>query len=149
MEDYIFLLIAIALSIFGAINKNKKKRDSVDQLSGKPVAPRNSFLEQLLGENFHEIVGNEAPAPVPVRQELKPVPMAKPEPMAKSGLYHTDFKSTLPERKKNPYQTLVRKANVEEIDNTNEMEESPSYLEDFSIRRAFVYSEIMKTKFEF
>ena len=52
MEDYIFLIIAIVLSIFGAINQNKKKKIEENPFLEAEEKPRNSFMDQLLGADF-------------------------------------------------------------------------------------------------
>ena len=146
MDDYIFLIIAIALSILGAINQNKKKK-AMDDPAEKGVKPRNFFLDQLLGEEFLAESKVEIQQKVLVKPVLKKEPLVMPAPAVKSGLYHTSFVSTLPERAKKPLQPSTRKSLVEAPKPEDEDEETPGYLEDFSLRKAFVYSEIMQRKY--
>jgi hypothetical protein len=145
MEDYIFLIIAIVLSIFGAINQNKKKKIEDNPFSETEEKPRNRFMDQLLGADFlNEPEVKKAP---PVR--IKPVPVnvaAKSTiDIPRGKFYHQTFKSTLPDRPKHELiQTTWKQKEEEEI---FEAEESINYLEDFSLRKAFVYSEIMNRKY--
>ena len=146
MDDYIFLIIAIALSIFGAINQSKKKK-AMDDPAEQAARPRNSFLDQFLGEDFLAEPKVEIQPKVLVKPVLKKEPLVMPTPAAKSGLYHTSFVSTLPERSKKPLQPSTRKSLVEPAKPDPEEEETPGYLDDFSLRKAFVYSEIMQRKY--
>ncbi|HAQ19391.1 MAG TPA: hypothetical protein DCR40_09205 [Prolixibacteraceae bacterium] len=147
MEDYIFLIIAIVLSIFGAINKKKKMTETANPLTEKAPRPKNFFLDQLLGENFLEKPVGEIKPPVRVKPVIRTEPVVSPRPKSQSGIYHMDFKSTLPEQKKKPIQTLLRKTESEEPEEWTDNLDSPGYLEDFSLRKAFVYSEIMQRKY--
>lgn len=147
MEDYIFLIIAIVLSIFGAINKKKKVTEKANPLAEKAQRTKNFFLDQLLGENFMDDSPEIIQTPVHEKPVPKKVPAAVPKPVSQSGLYHFGFKSTLPEQKIKPFQTITSKSEVKapeiEFDDTD----SPSYLEDFSLRKAFIYSEILQRKY--
>jgi hypothetical protein len=145
MEDYIFLIIAIVLSIFGAINQNKKKKIEDNPFLEAKEKPRNSFMDQLLGADFlNEPEEKKIP---PVR--IKPVPINVANKstidIPRGKFYHQTFKSTLPDRPKHELiQTTWKQKQEEEI---SEGEESTNYLEDFSLRKAFVYSEIMNRKY--
>jgi hypothetical protein len=147
MEDYIFLIIAIVLSIFGAINKKKKITDNANPLAVKAQRTKNFFLDQLLGENFPDDSPEIIKPLVREKPVPKTVPTAAPRPVSQSGLYHFGFKSTLPEQKIKPFQTITPKSEVKEPENEFDETDSPSYLEDFSLRKAFVYSEIMQRKY--
>jgi hypothetical protein len=147
MEDYIFLIIAIALSIFGAINQSKKKREANDPLFEKKAEPRNFFLDQLLGEDFLAEPKQEVKPLSIVKPVLKKEPLVNPMTADQTGIYHTSFVSTLPDRTKKPPQPSLRKSLIEPVSSEDEADEMPGYLEDFSLRRAFVYSEIMQRKY--
>ena len=147
MDDYIFLIIAVVLSIFAALKKNKKKSNEDQPFVEKEERPRNFFMDQLLGEDFLEEPEEEVKPPV----RLKPLVRKEAEvgtiPVSRSGIYHTQFKSTLPDRPKNNLQPSLKKSKIEEMDAEQEADDSPGYLEDFSLRKAFVYSEIMNRKY--
>jgi len=147
MEDYIFLIIAIVLSIFGAINKKKKITDQANPLAEKAQRTKNFFLDQLLGENFLDASPEIIKPPVREKPVQKTVPVAAPRPVSQSGLFHQGFKSTLPEQKIRAFQTITPKMEV--IESKVELDDSDSigYLEDFSLRKAFVYSEILQRKY--
>ena len=144
MEDYIFLIIAVVLSIFGAINQNRKKK-AAENLPEEEVdmKPRNFFMDQILGEDFLEETEEVRTPPV----KVKPITLKKNKSDIEIGKNYqlTRFKSTLPDRpKRETILTMQKQPEVEEIGGE---EESISYLEDFSLRKAFVYSEIMSRKY--
>ncbi|MDO8929613.1 MAG: hypothetical protein Q7J86_05255 [Bacteroidota bacterium] len=149
MEDYIFLIIAVALSIYAAINKNKKNKEAPILLEEEEELEennaRNFFMDQLLGEDFLEEPIVKKPKPVKIAQ----IP-ARPDfksglDMNKKGLFKSRFVSTLPERIKRP---SVSSLNIqpEEVEE-NLMEEGGSYLDDFSLRKAVIYSQILERKY--
>lgn len=147
MEDYYFLLIAIALSIFGAVRKNRKKTDTDHPFARKTERPRNFFMDQLLGEDFLEKPEKEVnPAPL-VKPILKKEPLISNPALRPEGQFQTRFKSTLPDRPKKTLQRSILKSEVEEVGEVEDFENLPDYLEDFSLRKAFVYSEIMGRKY--
>ena len=149
MEDYIFLIIAVVISIFAAINKSQKNK-----MAGQPVAEkesklRNFFMDQLLGEDFLEDTKEKKAAPLVV----KPIPapakvIFKSSSETQRGLNYQlpRFKSTLPDRPK--HITIVSNQRQKEEDKTTiDPEETISYLEDFSLRKAFVYSLILEQRY--
>jgi len=145
MEDYIFLIIAIVLSIFGAINQNKKKKVDDNPFTEEIDEPRNSFMDQLLGRDFlDEPVVKKAP-PVRITPVQVNVVAKSTTEIPRAKFYHQTFKSTLPDRPKHELVHTSRKLKEEE--EIVEVEESVNYLEDFSLRKAFVYSEIMNRKY--
>lgn len=151
MDDYIFLLIAIALSIFGAINQSKKKRDAENPIKDGNAKPRNYFMDQLLGKDFldESIPEPEEKEVTPFRVKPVPAKMALSKTTSSiqtAGNFHLQkFKSTLPDRPK--HVTISTSQKIKEDVETDEAEESVNYLEDFSLRKAFVYSLIMEQKY--
>jgi hypothetical protein len=148
MKDYYFLFIAVALSIFAAIKQNKKKVDDINSATGQPERPKNSFLDQLMGEGFWD----EPIGLVPPPARVKPAP-ATPSSATKKDSntgepYHPGFKRTLPDLQKRNVPVTVRKPIESKGEAELESEDMPGYLEDFSLRKAFVYSEIMNRKYE-
>ena len=143
MDDYIFLIIAIALSIFGAINQSKKKKAAENLLEDEVTKPRNFFMDQLLGEDFLE--ETEVVRTPPVKVKPAPAKVAIRNNNIGMNYQLERFKSTLPDRpKRETILTMQRQTEDEEIDGT---EETTSYLEDFSLRKAFVYSQILERKY--
>jgi hypothetical protein len=148
MEDYIFLIVAVALSIYAAINKNKKNKEAPlleEEEELEENNARNFFMDQLLGEDFLEEPIVKKPKPVKIAQ----IP-ARPEfksglDMNKKGLFKSRYVSTLPERIKRP---SVSSMNIQpEEDEDNLMEETGNYLDDFSLRKAVIYSQILERKY--
>jgi hypothetical protein len=145
MEDYIFLIIAIVLSVFGAINQNKKKKAGDKPFAEEIEEPRNRFMDQLLGRDFlDEPLVKKAP-PVRINPTRVNIAAKSTSEIPRSKFYHQTFKSTLPDRPKHELVQTSRKQKAEE--EMTEVEDSINYLEDFSLRKAFVYSEILNRKY--
>lgn len=148
MDDYFFLLIAIAISIFAAIKQNRKKTDDENPFVEKAERPRNTFLDQLFGEGFLE----EPKVIVAPPKRVNPSPAMPASGISKDSnsgeLYHPGFKRTLPDLQKRTLIQTVKKPVAKEVEPESESDDTPSYLEDFSLRKAFVYSEIMARKYE-
>ena len=148
MKDYYFLLIAVALSIFAAIKQNLKKSDDINPVAGKPERLRNYFMDQLMVEDFLD----EPKASVAPPHRINPAPSFASSAKSKEGnsgeLYHPGFKRTLPDLQKRSVQLTVRKPIDSKVEPELESDDTPGYLEDFSLRKAFVYSEIMTRKYE-
>lgn len=153
MEDYIFLIIAVVISIFAAINKNRKAKMEdlpLEEEEALESERRNRFMDELLGEDFLE--EDEAPKPQPMRVQPLPKPAivkAKENMDVRSGLDYKRprFKSTLPERIKRPSIASAPRQK-EDLELLVEEEETSAYLEDFSLRKAVVYSIILEPRYE-
>ena len=145
MEDYIFLLIAIAISIFAAINKSKKKKMAENDLENESERPRNYFMDQLLGEDFLDEPIKETTPPVRIKQIPDFINTAGKNEYIQQKYYHQDFKTSLPERQKRESITALKKQN--EPEEITETEDSSNYLEDFSLRKAIIYSSILEQKY--
>lgn len=149
MEDYIFLLIAVGISIFAAINKNKKNKlaDQSPENEEEEVKRRNYFIDQLLGEDFLE----EKEEPMVTPKRVKPTPakvVFKSSEDTRKGLNYQlpRFKSTLPDRPKHvTIASTPRKKIVEEL--VEEPGETVDYMVDFSLRKAVIYSIILEPKY--
>lgn len=194
MEDYIFLIVAILLSIFGAINKNKKKAGAEDQAE-QPM-PHRSKTDPF--ENFEmtdlETEEQEQARRVrelQARRDGKGNPFLNFEMMdvedeeeeyarrqkeeqdrrarearirqmneayasaerhrnresARDNVYQpTRYKSTLPDR---PKKAVIKpQIKLEEQEPADaQTRERGSYLEDFSLRKAVIYSTILERKY--
>lgn len=145
MEDYIFLIIAIVLSIFGAINQNRKKKIEDNPFTEVAEKPRNRFMDQLLGNDFLNEPEVRKVTPIKIKPVAVNVAAKSTIDIPRGKFYHQTFKSTLPDRPKHEMiRTTWKQKDNEEYDEINE---SMNYLEDFSLRKAFIYSEIMNQKF--
>ena len=147
MGDYIFLIIAVAISIFAAINKSQKARMANQQALEGGVKPRNYFIDQLLGEDFmEEKEKKKAPRP-PVQAMPEKMSFKSSADIQKGLNYHLPrFKSTLPDRPKH-IPLAATKRQKREVELIEEPEETISYLEDFSLRKAIIYSQILEPKY--
>ncbi|HCY43021.1 MAG TPA: hypothetical protein DHV48_17070 [Prolixibacteraceae bacterium] len=147
MEDYIFLIIAVVISIFAAINKNKKSKIAENELETDEIKTRNYFMDQLLGEDFLEETIAEEPRPVKEKQAPVEIPVRKVSEIQRSQHVRQPFKSTLPERIKRQSLTSIKRQPEPEVVNEAEEESSSNYFDDFSLRKAVVYSIIMERKY--
>lgn len=148
MKDYYFLFIAVALSIFAAIKQNKKKVADNNSAAGTPERSGNSFLDQLMGQGFWDEPEVMASPSKRVISAPSPASSGKVKDNNSGELYHPGFKRTLPDMQKRNIPVTVRKPIESKIEPESEYEDMPGYLEDFSLRKAFVYSEIMNRKYE-
>lgn len=148
MEDYIFLIIAVVISIVAAIKKNSKKTDDANPFVEKAERPRNFFMDQLLGADFLDEPKEEVKPMVRIKPVVKKEPVLSTIPIGQPGHYHPGFISTLPDRSKSKIQSSFKNQIVGESEKTPATGGTSSYLSDFSLRKAFVYSEIMARKYE-
>lgn len=145
MEDYIFLIIAVVISIFAAINKNKKKELIVSAVSENEEEPENYLMDGFFHVDFPE--DEEEQVPFRIKQTAKKETLNAPVPMRTEVNYRMPFKSTLPDRSGRTFQSSLKKEDAPDVNLEDETGESTGYLEDFSLRKAFVYSEIMTPKY--
>lgn len=194
MEDYIFLIIAVLISLFGALNKNKKKQGEESQ-EGQP-SPRVSRTDPFLNFEMADMEDEEQTAPARKVQEAQAQRDRKVNPFlniemmgledeeeeyerkrkeeqarrareiqergineatrttfqrsregAKDKIFYpTRFRSTLPDRPKKAVikpQVGIKQEEETPVDQT----ERGSYLEDFSLRKAVIYSTILERKY--
>jgi hypothetical protein len=147
MEDYIFLILAIAISIFGALKKSRKKAT----VSAPVVHQEEKEEDKLFGDWFDkdfqeepELVHKHEPAPV-FEYKAPEVPKST---LYRPGSFHSTIKRNIPSRTFSSIQTSVPKVEIQEEPEEIETEIRDGYLEDFSLRKAVIYSEIMKPKFQ-
>ena len=153
MEDYIFIIIAILLSVFAAVNK--KKKEQARALERDEEREYKPFFGDIFDDDFFsppQPVANTVPPPV-----VKPAPKPKPkekkqpppqmdapakmqrQPLQRETLRHS-FKK--PERK-------MEKLEIVELadDESKAGKKRHPALEGFSMKKAVIYSEIMQRKF--
>lgn len=145
MEDYIFLIIAVVISIFAAIKKNKKTEPIASAVSENEEEPENYFMDRLFNVDFPE--DEEEQIPVKIRPVAKKETLIAPAPMRPELNYRMPFKSTLPDRPGQGIQSSLKKETLPDEEMEVETDDYAGYLEDFSLRKAFVYSEIMNPKY--
>ncbi|HET6559599.1 MAG TPA: hypothetical protein VFG54_19905 [Prolixibacteraceae bacterium] len=193
MEDYIFLIIAVLISIFGALNQNRKKRLAENQ-EEQPLSPNphaDPFLdfemedledeEQVPARKVQEAQAKRARKVNPflnfemmdVEDEEEEYERKLKEEQARrarevqarqineatrttfqsnwearkaKAFESTRFRSTLPDR---PKRAGMKPQNIlkEEEEASVGQTERSSYLEDFSLRKAVIYSTILERKY--
>lgn len=145
MEDYIFLIIAVVISIFAAIKKNKKKEPIVSAVSENEEEPENYLMDRFFHVDFPE--DEEEQIPVRIKSAAKKETLNAPVQMRTEVNYRMPFKSTLPDRPGQGIQSSLKKETLPDEEMDVETHDYAGYLEDFSLRKAFVYSEIMTPKY--
>ncbi|MFV0377390.1 MAG: hypothetical protein ACK5JD_08825 [Mangrovibacterium sp.] len=149
MEDYIFIIIAILLSAFGAINRKKKERakamEQDDEQDHKSVFA-DLFDDDFLGQPNTVPSSAEKPAPKPKAPKKAPQPVQMEAP-AKLGYTPLQRESlTLshqrPERKSENLQ-------IEELaeEKLATVKKQHPDMNGFSLRKAVIYAEILQRKF--
>lgn len=192
MEDYIFLIVAILISVFGALNQ-KRKKDAAEDPEEHPLL-RNAHADPFLDFEMADIDDEEQAKARRVREaqakrardvnpflnfemmgmedeeeeyerklkeeqarrarEIKAREINEAtrttfqsnwEARRDKAFQATRFKSTLPER---PKRESIKAQNLKEEEETLlEQPERSSYLEDFSLRQAVIYSTILERKY--
>ncbi|MCW0482568.1 hypothetical protein [Gaoshiqia sediminis] len=137
MEDYIFILLAIVLSIIGAYNQSKKKKAAEQMMDEEDtIAPRPSVFEQLFDDDFFT---DEKPIVKPVVK-----PFSKPEPPKPMG-YQPLIREEIRKKPVKP----VKKTPAQVIETTlagSQAKNNP-IRKDFSLKKAVIYSEILQRKY--
>jgi hypothetical protein len=146
MGDYVFLIIAILLSVFGALNQNKK-RNSQENEREEPH-PGNVQNDPFLNFELLEVEDEEQVYERKVRDEAKRAEFLRSvEAEKQKASQPTRFRTTLPDRpKKKVIKPTLKVLDLEEAAVVRE-EGGDSYLEDFSLRKAVIYSEILRPKY--
>jgi outer membrane biosynthesis protein TonB len=130
MEDYIFIIIAILLSVVGAMNR--KKKEAAAKGESQPAGRRPSVFDQL----FEDPLFAEEVAPVKPQVVEKPVPVPKKKPE--------------PAKKPEP---VVQFRPVKKPQVTAPIKDHPPgrrvhpLMKDFSMKKAVIYSEILQRKY--
>ncbi len=124
MEDYIFIIIAIVLSALGALNRNKKKRIAQMEENGNGKNEP-SFFEQQFVDTFFE---DEIPEPVVETPKPAPRVVVEPKPV-----------QIIKEEKKPKV--------LKETKTDNEETRLDSIRNNFSLKKAVIYSEILNRKY--
>lgn len=153
MEDYIFIIIAILLSAFGAINKKKKERaKAMEQDEGHE---QQSLFGDLFDDDFFsqtQPAANTVPPPfekpapkakakkkVPPPVQMEAPPKLRYTPLQRESLVHSHQR---PERKSENLQ-------IEElaVETPKRVKKKHPIMDGFSLRKAVVYSEILQRKY--
>jgi hypothetical protein len=142
MEDYIFLIIAIVLSILGAMNQSKKKRQAAADRLFPEEEERPSIFDQMFADDEVDeepVVIMQKPEPkvfVPNKQPV--IPTFEPAP---SRLDTGHIQSSL----------IKRSIEVKPVEDLEEDAE-PEYIgegimEGFTLKKALVYTEIIERRY--
>ena len=144
MEDYIFILIVIVLSVLSAINR-KKKAQSVLTEDMQEDEREDSLLKHFLDDDFfgEDEAESIVPAPAVQKRSQKPAPPVNVIPPEVRPFLEYELKRKgKPPRKRGVSKQLeiIRTESAGEKKGAN-------HLEDFSLRKAVVYSEILHPKY--
>lgn len=133
MEDYIFLIIAIILSVLGAVNNKKKKaraqQNMDDQEPKRETRP--SVFEQLFEDSFFDEEIKEKPV---TKQNVTPQSPKKVQTTGYRANYSAPRTKTEMKKKQSDFKKsskTIRK----------------SIRSDFSLKKAVIYSEILNRKY--
>lgn len=164
MEDYIFIIIALILSVFGAINKKKKKQNENGSESYSSDGNSRSVFEELFDDTlFGSSKATDNTVPPPYETEIYERPKAEyrsekvhrsemkapPKMEAPSKM---DYQPLTREGQKHSYVQPKRENKVltlEKLDNEKSQSsvKTNRILNDFSLKKAVVYSEILTRKY--
>lgn len=143
MEDYVFLIVAVVLAVFGALNQNRKKKIESDPIVKSGEKSEFHFMD-LLDHDFFDAPNENRVEQVRTIPGPAKTVKERPDEPSRPKFYHQSFKSTLPNLpKQKTVPTIKKETESEEVAE----EDYVNYLEDFSLRKAFVYSEILTRKY--
>jgi len=134
MEDYIFILIAILLSIFGAIGRKKKQGQAIVENEDLSAERRPSVFDQLFDD---PLFADEKPQVKPqVTEQIIPGPRETYRPPVRK----TAGVTVRP--------VSFRKPTVElKIPEIRPKRRIHPLMKDFSLKKAVVYAEILNRKY--
>lgn len=145
MEDYIFIILAIILSIVGAVgrNKNKKSPANIGSVGSQPTRKPN-FFDQFMNETFFEETPVSKPVITPVQKSNPVAPRKKTE----KNIRQTFLTDESTERNiKRPPSQLAKVESIKKQVPARKNKEIHELMKDFSLRKAIIYSEIIDRKY--
>lgn len=154
MEDYIFIIIALVLSVIGAMNSSKKRREqAMNQMDDEqPRSPRSVF-EELFEDDLFMTGKQEAnTVPPPVETILTPkkkTAEARPQMQAPPKMAHRRMEHKSLAQTDSRVKSTSKAPELEKLSREDEAKLTPRnlFLEDFSLRKAVIYSEILNRKY--
>ena len=164
MEDYIFIIIAIVLSILGAVNQSKKKKmqQMEDDEGGErqPSVFDQFFDDPVFDEPKPQAASQEPQAPKMEHQEMKPPEelkapkierpaisrMERPK-MERTPLTRMERPSLRPRKQEEPLKKKMTTILKEEADGETIGKSYESILDGFSLKKAVIYAEIINRKY--
>ncbi len=130
MEDYIFIIVAIILSVVSAINK-KKKKQAAAQGRGKSSPKKPTVLEQLFHDSFFD---DEE-----IQEQPAQVEQPKPDLIKREVFKHRRIPATVKTPKETPTDFIKESNPAKKI--------RKSIRANFSLKDAVIYSEILNRKY--
>ena len=166
MDDVIIIILTLLLTIFGAINQSKKKKAQQQRQQSEPEAEPD-FWKAIMGEDepevfstpgsFHYEEGSERATPAMVRDHFEGESEKQPETYQSRLFFRGEqesqgtFKRTSPAfGGEMPGIDTIEGERIQTTVSQEEVgtgEEERGLLSDFSLRRAVIYSEILKPKY--
>jgi hypothetical protein len=142
MEDYIFIIIAIVLSIVGALNQNKKKKAMQEQQDGDEQHQEPSFFEQIFDDPVfqeEEIQVEKVPAKTETPEVKKREKRVPHKPLQSSLMKKTEISGSIDDN-------IGAAIGEDEYEETQETTRE-SIMNGFSLKKAVIYSEIINRKY--
>ncbi len=145
MDDYIFIILAIILSVLAAVKRNKNKKTVREGATPAGPAKKPTIFDQFLDESFFDEVPSSgdqelitAPAPVPA-SPVQPPKKDSPEPF----LSHEPGKKQLTKKTLQVKKKENTRGKVPERKN----EGVHDLMNGFSLKKAVIFSEIVRRKY--
>lgn len=137
MEEYIFIILAIILSIVGAVNRNKKKQTGAGQVANSGQQNPSGIFESLFHDDFME--EQESLEPEPVKATPPPI---KKEKAKEKFLDHRAKIERIPPKSAD----LKKVSSIQKV-TKNSKKSRIKELDGFSLKKAVIYSEIMNRRY--
>lgn len=141
MEDFIFILIAIVLSVIGAFNQSKKKKAEQERLEHEEQDRSPSFFNQVLSDPLFEEEEERPVVKAPeIIQEVKTVKKEGRKPLRPTVMKKTEISDSI--------RTTLEPIMEEEEEIVKEKQTTrESIMNDFSLKKAIIYAEIIERKY--
>ncbi len=144
MDDILILLLTLGLTVFAAINQSKKKKKSLPPEDGQ-----SNFWEKLMNDEPVVYEDEEKMAPAPIHyQEVANKPI--PQKSAKQTEYNQDTTPYFNPEFDHAVSTTKKRSevsNTKQFIESEEENEVQPILQNFNLRDAVIYSEIINPKY--
>ena len=153
MEDLIYLIILIAWAVFAFYRQSQKKKAAARAAQARPEAPEpepepttRSWEEILFGEE--EVMETE-PEPMPQEEPERWPGRSARGPVSLEQMYMQRRMESLEDPRVQRRLEEEKKGLPEEVEDSLEpVEEREHLLKDFDLRKAIIYSEILRRPYD-
>ena len=144
MEEYIFIILAIVLSILGAVNRNKNKKNAANPAAPSRPARKPTIFDQFLDETLFEETPVEKQEPLTVPAPPPVAPAQRSEKVSKKPfLNHESTETQIKKKTSQIEKTEIIREKIPAKKNRG----GHDIMNGFSLKKAIIYSDIIHRKY--